>query len=178
MCFPQYEDSIDVVSALLQHNLSTHVTVFVHVQDNGKLITVKPEKPSRKLSFGYLRHADEDGHGNDNEFEEEEEVDEELEIYWDWTVEPVRSYYRNGEIENSVGMEGSKGDTKDKSQGLSRVRAQYHAQLLGLVQLIFLVEIFPVIRCNLVFSHLLLTVLKMSMRCMIHQKNMMMTRKY
>ena len=68
MCFPQYEDSVDVVEcAIAAHNLSTRVAGFVRVEDSGKMVTVKPERSTRRMSFGAVRVA-----GVSDEDEDEE----------------------------------------------------------------------------------------------------------
>ena len=97
--------------------MSTRVAGFVHVEDSGKMVTVKPERSTRRMSFGAVRVA-----GVSDEDEDEED---EIEISWDWTVEPVRSVYGSGKNPSA-----ENGDRKiDSARGeLSRVRAQYHAE--------------------------------------------------
>ena len=50
-----------------------------------------------------------------------------MEIFWDWTVEPVRSYFGKKGNENTVSVDGKKSDVRDKSQDYQR-SCSYHAE--------------------------------------------------
>ena len=122
MCFPQYEDSVDVVECTIAaHNLSTSVDVYVNVGENGRMYVVALNSSSQKTLFGLAKS----GHTEQDYASEYDDDDIDgkntFEISWNWTAEPVRARRQQNGAKSS-----GKNSTKEIS--LSRVRAEYHAK--------------------------------------------------